>query len=91
MVNVKRLAEDTFREFEKKYDEAKAKEAEELHNAIAVVIADRKATIQNTLFVLEMIRFELLRAKYEQLMGHAIVPPGGGVTKDASKLSVGEE
>lgn len=82
---IKRMAKT----LEKAYAAEKAKECEELHNAIAEILAEKKATIQNTLYVLEMIRFELLRAKYEQLMGHAIVPPGGGVKKDA-KLTTGE-
>lgn len=67
---------------EKAYAEERTRECEELHNAIAEVLREKKATVQNTLFVLEMIRFELLRAKYEELMGHAVVPPGGGVKKD---------
>lgn len=96
MVDVRRVLNRIFGDtekiiegFERKYDEEKAKECEELHNAIADVLAARKATVQNTLFVLELIRFELLRAKYEELMGSAIVPAGGGVKKEA-KLSTGE-
>lgn len=85
MVDFKVMVE----KLEKAYSEEKAKECEDLHNAIADVLAEKKATIQNTLFVFEIIRFELLRAKYEQLLGHAVVPPGGGVKKDA-KLSTGE-
>jgi len=87
-VDYKRLLERTletrFKELEKEYNEEKAKECEALHNDIADVIAKHKATVQNVLFVLEMVRFELLRAKYEQLMGSAIVPPGGGVKREAS-------
>jgi hypothetical protein len=85
MVDAKKMLE----RFEQVYQEEKNRESEELHNALAEVIAEKKATIQNTLFVLEMLRFELLRAKYEQLMGHAIVPAGGGLKKDA-KLTTEE-
>jgi hypothetical protein len=85
MVEVKKLIE----QFEKSYNEQKSKECEELHNAIADILAEKKASIQNALFVLEMVRFELLRAKYEQIMGHAVVPPGGGVERKA-KLTTGE-
>lgn len=74
---------------EKAYVEEKGKECEELHNAIASILAEKKATVQNTLYVLELIKFELLKAKYEELMGHAIVQPGGGVKKEA-KIITGE-
>jgi len=73
-----------FRELEEQYVEEKAKECEDLHNALADVLAAKKATIQNALFVLEILRFQLLRAKYEELVGHVVVPPGGG------ELSTGE-
>jgi len=61
--------EDLVSTFEKAYEQARAKECEALHNAIGIVLADQKATTQNALFVLELIKFELLRAKYEELMG----------------------
>lgn len=81
--------EQIIKKLQNAYQEERNKECEELHNAIADVLTEKKATVQNTLYVLEMLRFELLRAKYEQLMGHVIVPPGGGVKRDA-KLSAGE-
>jgi len=56
-------------DLEKAYEGARAEEAEELHNAIVDVIGEHKASIQNALFVLELIRFELLRAKYQEIMG----------------------
>jgi hypothetical protein len=85
LVDIKAITE----KLEKVYREEKEKECEELHNAIAEILAEKKATVQNTLFVIEMLRFELLRAKYEQLMGNVIVPPGGGVKRD-TKLQTGE-
>ena len=76
--------EKIVKKLEKAYSEEKDKECEELHNALADVISTKKATIQNTLYVLELIKFELLRAKYEQIMGNAIVPEGStGIKKDA--------
>jgi len=72
MVDVEKL----LKKLEEQYQEEKNKECEELHNAIAEVLAARKATIQNILYVLEMIRFELLRAKYEELMGNVKIPEG---------------
>ena len=62
--------DDLLASFEKAYEQARAKEAEELHNAIGEVLNEHKASLQNSLFVLELIKFELLRAEYEKLMGH---------------------
>ena len=61
--------EDLFASLEKVYEEARAKEQEELHNAIVEVIAELRASIPNTLFVLDLIRFELMEAKYKEIMG----------------------
>jgi hypothetical protein len=85
LVDIKKVA----KQLEEAYQLEKNKECEELHNAIADVLSEKKATPQNTLFVIEMVKFEILRATYEQLMGHVIVPPGGGVKRDV-KLSTGE-
>ena len=61
--------EDLFASLEKAYEEARQKEGEELHNALVGVITEQKASIQNILFVLDIIRFELMEAKYKELMG----------------------
>ena len=54
-------------QFEKTYRQEKQKEAEELHNAIAAVLAEHQAEIQTVLYVLEMVKFELLGEKLKQL------------------------
>ena len=61
--------EAIFAKLEKAYDEARQKEAEELHNALIEVIQEQKASIPNTLFVLDLIRHELMQAKYKEVMG----------------------
>jgi hypothetical protein len=61
--------EDLFASLEKAYEQARAKEAEELHNSIVEIMQEQKASIQNTLFVLELIKLELLEAKYKEIMG----------------------
>ena len=58
---------DLLEQFEKTYRQEKQKEAEELHNAIGTVLAEHNAEIQTVLYVLEMVKFELLREKYGQL------------------------
>lgn len=54
---------------EKTYAAERAKDAEELHNALVEVIHSQNAAIYDTLFVLDLIRFELMQAKYREIMG----------------------
>jgi len=58
---------DLLEQFEKTYREEKQKEAEELHNALVAVLSEHKAEIQTVLYVLEMVKFELLEDKFKQL------------------------
>ena len=61
--------EALFASLEKAYEDARSQEAEALHNALVEVIQEQKASIQNSLFVLDLIRFELMEAKYKEIMG----------------------
>lgn len=54
---------------EKTYAEEKKKESEELHNAIVGVINEHKPSVENILYALDIIRFELMEAKYKEIMG----------------------
>ena len=63
------------------YTKERSKDAEILHNAIVEVIHKHKAAIYDTLFVLELIRFELMQAKYREIMG---------VVKLTEKLPIGK-
>ncbi|QYY58454.1 hypothetical protein [Dehalococcoides mccartyi] len=58
---------DLLEQFEKTYREEKQKEAEELHNALVAVLSEHKAEVQTVLYVLEMVKFELLEDKFKQL------------------------
>ena len=58
---------DLFEQFEKTYRLEKQKEAEELHNALVAVLGEQKAELQTVLYVLEMVRFELLEDRFRQL------------------------
>lgn len=51
------------------YKKERANDAEELHNALVEVIHEHKAAIYDTLFVIDLIRFELMQAKYKEIMG----------------------
>ena len=70
---------DLLERFEKDYREEKKKEAEELHNAVAQVLADHRAEVQTVLYVLEMLRFEVLKEKYEQFFGAKDEPKPGEI------------
>jgi len=61
---------DSFvKKLEKAYEEEKAKEVEELHNDLVAVIQEHKASIQNILLALDIIKFELMQAKYKEILG----------------------
>jgi len=51
------------------YTKGRAKDAEILHNALVEVIHEHNAAIYDILFVLDLIRFELMQAKYKEIMG----------------------
>ena len=70
---------DLLDRFEKDYREEKRKEAEDLHNAVAQVLADHRAEVQTVLYVLEMLRFEVLKEKYDQLFSVKDEPNPGEI------------
>ena len=59
--------DELLQQFEKTYREEKQKEAEVLHNALVAVLSEHQAEIQTVVYVLDMIRFELLEDKFKQL------------------------
>ena len=69
--------DDLYELFAKEFQKTKDAESEELYNAMVDVLIEHKATWQNTLAVLEMIRWSYLRAKYVQLVeGNVDIPEG---------------
>lgn len=54
---------------QKAYTKERAEDANALHNAIVEVVHEHKAAVYDTLFVLDLIRFELMQAKYREIMG----------------------
>lgn len=66
----KAISERVRREFdrlEEEYAVQKKRETENLHNTLAEAIAEQKPSIETLLFVLEMLKFEALQGKYNQL------------------------
>ena len=88
MVNLQKLVEKLMFGFQREYEVERSRECEELHNALADVLTEKKATIQNTLFVLELVKWELLYAKYQEVMGTVQIPEGNVPIKQSEKPSV---
>ena len=86
MVDIKRAVarilggtEQILEKLEQDYAEEKNRECMELYNAMVDLLVEHKASIQNTLFVLKMIEFSYLRAKYMELIEDAIKIPENSV------------
>lgn len=62
-----KAAEELVAQFEIQWEQKKTKQAEELHNDIAKIIAEHSADMYTVLFVLEVLRFETLQTQYEKL------------------------
>lgn len=71
--------EELVKKLEIAYDEEKKKECEELYNAIHDIFTSRGASVQNILFVIEMVRWGLLRAYYLDYIEGAVKIPLGAV------------
>lgn len=48
---------------------AYSRHAEELHNAMVELLVARKADVYTTLFVIEIIKYELISQKHKELLG----------------------
>lgn len=62
-----RKLKDFVRDLASEYYLKKQAECERLHNDLVKVIEGHEATVQNTLYVLKMLEFELLMDKYVQI------------------------
>jgi len=71
--------DDLYELFSEEFQKTKDAESEELYNAVVDVLIDHKATWQNTLAVIEMIRWGYLRAKYLQLVEGTVQVPEGNI------------
>ena len=60
---------DLVTKMEKEYREEKKVEAEKIHNDVAAVIQGYNADTQTILFVLEMIKYEVIDSKAKELFG----------------------
>jgi hypothetical protein len=58
------------KELEKEFLEAKAQETIEARDAIVRVLKEHNTTLPAAIFALEIVKWELLRAQYEEFLGH---------------------
>jgi len=63
------------KELETEYADAKSEASKKLHEAIAKSISAQQADVQTILYVLELLRFEVLFQKYDQLFNEPAAEP----------------
>jgi len=69
MVKEERFLKSFLERLQKEFEAEKRREAEELHNRIADVIQEVKPSKFALLYVIELIRFEVLKQEYEKIFG----------------------
>jgi len=65
----RQVLERALRQIDEDYLAERKAECERLHNRLAEVIAEEKASPQNTLYVLKILEFEVLQGEYQKLFG----------------------
>lgn len=71
--------EELVKGIEESYAKAKNKECEDFYNTVIDLITERSVSVQNVLFVLKMIEWGYLRAKYLELVEEAVKIPKDSV------------
>jgi len=64
------------KELEKEFLDAKAQETIEARDAIVRVLKEHNITLPAAIFALEIVKWELLRAQYEEFVGHVKIVEG---------------
>ena len=62
------------KELEKEFLEAKAQETIEARDAIVRTLKEHSISLPGAIFALEIVKWELLRAEYEEFVGHVKIP-----------------
>ncbi len=68
--------ESLLKKFEKEFLDEKAKESIEARDAIVKVLKEHRISLPAAVFALEIVKWELLRAEYEEFVGHVKIPEG---------------
>lgn len=66
------IVEQLIEGFEKDWSEKRQELAENLHNDLVEVIAEHRPDKYTTLFVIEMIKTEVMKEEYEKLFAPAL-------------------
>jgi len=68
--------ESMVKKWEKEWTEEKAGEAVKARDAIVKALKDERISLPAAVFALEIVKWELLRAEYEEFVGHVKIPKG---------------
>jgi hypothetical protein len=63
-----------FKELEEEFEEEKSKECIQARDAIVRVLKENRVSLPAAIFALEIVKWELLRAQYEEFMGRVLIP-----------------
>lgn len=66
--------ETLVKKLEKSFLEEKANEVVEARDAIVRTFKELRISLPAAVFALEIVKWELLRAEYEEFMGHVKIP-----------------
>lgn len=68
--------DELIKKWEKDWNEEKAKEAVQARDAIVKALKEQRTSLPAAVFALEIVKWELLRAEYEEFVGHVKIPKG---------------
>jgi hypothetical protein len=68
--------ESMVKKWEKEWTEEKATEAVKARDAIVKALKEERVSLPAAVFALDIIKWELLRAEYEEFVGHAKIGEG---------------
>lgn len=61
--------ETVIKQLEKQYESLKTNEQKLLHDAVVEILNEQQPSIENAVFVLDLVRFTLMSGKYKETMG----------------------
>jgi len=77
-----------FKELEQEFEEEKSRECIQARDAIARALKQERVSLPAAIFALEIVKWELLRAEYEEFMGHVLIPKGSVPLSEAKPTEI---